>query len=67
MKTLTRDAKVHEVAEALYLHPETVRILARSGAFPNSYKGGTGKRNSPIMIPWSDVEDYKRLLPRTCQ
>jgi hypothetical protein len=68
MKTLTRrDAKVTEVAKALDMHPETVRILTRQGKLPNAYKGGSGKVNSPTLIPWSDVEDYKALLPRVCR
>ena len=64
--TLTGDAKIKQVAEHLGLHPETVRIMARSGAFPNAYKTGT-KHSHPIRIPWSDVEDYRRKMPRVNQ
>ena len=62
--TMTQDAKVQEVATALGVHPETVRIMARSGDFPNAYKSGQGKINSPVRIPWSDVEDYRKRQPR---
>lgn len=58
------DAKVSEVAEHLGLHPETVRIMARSGDFPNAYKTGRGSHSSPIRIPWADVEDYRKKQPR---
>jgi hypothetical protein len=61
---MSADAKVSEVAEHLGLHPESVRILARSNEFPNAYKTGAGKVNSPIRIPWSDVEDYRKKQPR---
>jgi excisionase family DNA binding protein len=56
------DAKVREVAEYLSLHPETFRILARSGDFPNAYK--TSGRTSPIRIPWADVEAWRAKQPR---
>ncbi|SDL41339.1 hypothetical protein SAMN04487913_109104 [Arthrobacter sp. ok362] len=42
-----------QVAAALNLHPETVRALARSRAFPRAVMRGRG---SPIAIPWADVE-----------
>lgn len=58
------DARVREVAAELGLNPETVRIMARSGDFPNAYKSVQGKINSPVRIPWSDVEDYRRKQPR---
>jgi hypothetical protein len=64
--TRTGDAKIKQVAEHLNLNPETVRIMAREGAFPNSYKLGP-KPNHPIRIPWSDVEDYRRKQPRVNQ
>ncbi|MFF2296982.1 helix-turn-helix domain-containing protein [Arthrobacter sp. NPDC058127] len=54
------DAKIKHVAEFLNLHPETVRLLARQGAFPNAYKTGKGGRTSPTRIPWSDVEDFRK-------
>lgn len=54
------DAKINQVAEFLNLHPETVRVLARRGAFPNAYKTGKGGRTSPTRIPWSDVEDWRK-------
>jgi hypothetical protein len=62
MKTM--DAKVTEVAEALSLNPETVREFARAGKFPNAYKTGAGKINSPIRIPWADVTDFRLRQPR---
>lgn len=58
------DATVGEAAEFLGLHPETVRIMARSGDFPNAYKTGIGKKNSPLRIPWADVRRYRSLQPR---
>jgi len=63
---MTGDAKVQQVAEFLDLHPETIRIMARSGDFPNAYKLGP-KPNHPIRIPWSDVEDYRKKQPRVNQ
>jgi hypothetical protein len=61
---MSADAKVSEVAEHLDLHPETVRSMARAGAFPNAYKSGRGGQSSPIRIPWTDVEDYRKKQPR---
>lgn len=61
---MARDLKVKEVAEALGMHPETIRTMARSGDFPNAYKTGRGAQSSPIRIPWGDVEDYRRKQPR---
>jgi hypothetical protein len=58
------DLKVSEVAEHLGLHPETVRSMSRAGDFPNAYKTGRGGQSSPIRIPWSDVEDYRKKQPR---
>jgi excisionase family DNA binding protein len=58
------DATVKEVAEYLGHHPETIRIMARSGDFPNAYKAGKAKPNSPLRIPWSDVDRYRALQPR---
>lgn len=55
---------VRAVAAALNLHPETVRIMARSGDFPNAYKTGAGKQSNHIRIPWSDVEDYRTKQPK---
>ncbi|MDQ0923095.1 excisionase family DNA binding protein [Pseudarthrobacter sp. W1I19] len=58
------DATVQQVAEYLSLHPETVRIMARSGDFPNAYKTGRARTNSPLRIPWADVDRYRALQPR---
>lgn len=58
------DLTVREVAEALNVHPETVRQLARQGKFRNAYKTGTGATGSQIRVPWSDVEDYRKRQPR---
>ena len=58
------DATVNEVAEYLGHHPETIRVMARSGDFPNAYKAGRGRRNSPLRIPWVDVDRYRALQPR---
>lgn len=58
------DATVKEVADYLGHHPETIRIMARSGDFPNAYKAGRGRKNSPLRIPWSDVDRYRALQPR---
>lgn len=65
--TLTGDATVKQVAEHLSLHPVTVRILARSGEFPNAYKTGRGARSSPLRIPWSDVARWRERNPRVSQ
>lgn len=59
------DATVRQVAEHLSLHPETVRTMARSGEFPNAYKTGSGSKNSPQRIPWSDVTRWRERQPRT--
>ncbi|WP_197023107.1 helix-turn-helix transcriptional regulator [Arthrobacter sp. MA-N2] len=61
---MTGDAKVKEVAEHLGLHPDTVRMMARSGDFPNAYKTGSGRHSSPIRIPWSDVERFRKQQPK---
>jgi excisionase family DNA binding protein len=58
------DLKVTEVADHLGLHPETVRIMTRSGDFPNAYKTGKGGRANHIRIPRADVEDYRARQPR---
>lgn len=58
------DATVKQVAEYLGHHPETIRIMARSGDFPNAYKAGRGRTNSPLRIPWADVDRYRALQPR---
>jgi len=61
---VTGDAKVVEVAKFLGVHPETVRELARANRFPGAYKTGSGKVNSPIRIPWSDVQAFREKQPR---
>ena len=58
------DATVKEVAAFLGHHTETIRIMARSGDFPNAYKTGRGRPNSPLRIPWADVNRYRELQPR---
>jgi excisionase family DNA binding protein len=58
------DMTVRQVAEALSLHPETVRTMARSGDFPNAYKTGRAGQSNHIRIPWQDIEDYRRKQPR---
>jgi excisionase family DNA binding protein len=58
------DKTVRQVADALGLHPETVRIMARSGDFPNAYKTGRGNQSNHIRIPWADVEAYRKKQPR---
>ncbi|XAS66540.1 helix-turn-helix domain-containing protein [Micrococcaceae bacterium Sec5.7] len=58
------DATVNQVAAFLNHHPESIRIMARSGAFPNAYKAGMGRKNSPLRIPWADVDRYRQLQPR---
>jgi excisionase family DNA binding protein len=59
-----RDLKPSEVAEHLGMHPETVRQLARQGAFPNAYKTGRGGQSNHIRIPLTDVQDYRARQPR---
>jgi excisionase family DNA binding protein len=58
------DMTVRQVAEALNIHPETVRTMARSGDFPNAYKTGRGGHANHIRVPWLDVENYRRKQPR---
>jgi excisionase family DNA binding protein len=58
------DQTVKQVAEALGLHPETVRTMTRSGDFPNAYKTGRGNQSNHIRIPWADVEAYRKKQPR---
>lgn len=60
------DATVTQVADYLQLHPQTVRVMARSGDFPNAYKAGSGKKNSPQRIPWADVEKWRKRQPKVC-
>ncbi|MGO4250156.1 hypothetical protein AB4Y87_23425 [Paenarthrobacter sp. RAF54_2] len=62
--TLKGDATAWQVAEYLHHHPDTIRIMARCGEFPNAYKAGTGSRNSPARIPWSGVEKGRKKQPR---
>lgn len=61
------DLRISEAATELGLHPETVRVLARSGEFPNSYKTGKGGRTSPTRIPYTDIEDWRKKQPRASQ
>ncbi|WP_223942185.1 helix-turn-helix domain-containing protein [Arthrobacter sp. StoSoilB22] len=63
-ETQRGDATVAQVAEYLQYHPVTVRTMARSGEFPNAYKSGSGKRNSPLRIPWADVDRWRERQPR---
>jgi excisionase family DNA binding protein len=58
------DMTVKYVAEALNLHPETVRTMARSGDFPNAYKTGRGNQSNHIRIPRADVGAYRKKQPR---
>jgi predicted DNA-binding transcriptional regulator AlpA len=59
-----RDLSIREVADLTGQHPKTIARLARSGAFPNAYKAGTGAGTSPIRIPERDVEAYRARQPR---
>jgi excisionase family DNA binding protein len=61
---MTKDLAVSEAAELLGVAAKTVQRLARRGAFPNAYKGGTGGRTSPIRIPLADLQNYRALQPR---
>ncbi|WP_416405457.1 helix-turn-helix transcriptional regulator [Arthrobacter sp. LFS091] len=61
---LRGDARVKQVAEFLGHHPVTIRNMARQGVFPNAYKAGSGSKNSPLRIPWSDVDRWRELHPR---
>ena len=63
-KRQSGDATVRQAAGFLKLHPDTVRLMARSGDFPNAYKVGRGARNSPIRIPWADIERWRKKQPR---
>lgn len=64
MTKLERDLSVQEVAELIGADEKLVGRLARQGRFPNAYKGGSGKRNSPTRIPYRDVENYRKTQPR---
>ena len=59
-----RDLSVREVGELIGLDPKRVGKLARQGRFPNAYKAGAGKGNSPVRIPYSDIEYYRKTQPR---
>ena len=65
-KSRRGDATVKQVAEFLGHHPVTIRTMARQGVFPNAYKGGSGKKNSPLRIPWADVDRWRERQPRAC-
>lgn len=60
---LTHDLSVHEIGEAIGMHPGRVSDLVRRGFFPHAYKGGRGTRNSPWRIPSSDLDDYRKKAP----
>lgn len=60
------DLKVRQIAEQLSVHPETVRRLARSGAFPGASKIGP-KHCAQISIPRADVEAYRAKQPKVCR
>lgn len=59
------DMSIAQVAELTGQSKDTVADLVRSHRFfPNAYKSGAGKRNSPVRIPFSDVLDYRARQPR---
>lgn len=63
-KAHERDLSAREVGELIGLDHKQVGKLARQGRFPNAYKAGSGKGNSPIRIPYSDIEHYRKTQPR---
>lgn len=59
------DLSIADVAVLLGQSRDTVADLVRSKRFfPNAYKSGAGKRNSPVRIPFADVLDYRARQPR---
>jgi excisionase family DNA binding protein len=54
----TEYLKVEEVADAMDVHPETVRRWVRKGLFPNVIKAPAGQG---WRIPREDVEALKRV------
>jgi hypothetical protein len=60
----TGDASVKQVAEHIRHHPKTIRIMARSGDLPNTYKAWRDRTNSPLRIPGASVDRYRALQLR---
>ena len=58
------DLSVKELADEIGMHPVRATDLVRRGYFPNAYKSGRGRRNSPWRIPADDVATYKKKQPR---
>jgi hypothetical protein len=59
-----KDLTVKQVAELTEQSTDMIGDLVRMGYFPNAYKAGMGKRNSPYRIPYSDVVAYRKTQPR---
>lgn len=59
------DLTIAQVAELTCQSTDTIADLVRSrNYFPNAYKAGRGRPNSPIRIPYQDVLDYRAKQPR---
>lgn len=57
------DLSVQQVADDLGIHRVNACDLIRRGFFPNAYKAGRGKKNSPWRVPPGDMGDYKARQP----
>ncbi|MBQ1443797.1 MAG: helix-turn-helix domain-containing protein [Renibacterium sp.] len=57
------DLSVKQVADDLGIHRVNACELIRRGYFPNAYKSGQGKTNSPWRVPVGDLVDYKARQP----
>lgn len=59
------DLSIAEVAAMTGQSRDTIADLVRMRRFfPHAYKAGTGRRNSPVRIPYTDVLDYRAKQPR---
>lgn len=60
MKKLTETYTVDEVAEALKLHPYTIRRLSRDGKIPAFKFGGQWRFRKDEIDAWSKAPTKKR-------
>lgn len=57
------DLSVQQLANDLGIHRVNACDLIRRGYFPNAYKAGRGRTNSPWRVPAADLVDYKARQP----
>jgi len=60
MSQSSRYLTVHEVADVMRTHPETIRRWLRRGFFPNALKTPSGH---DWRIPESDLEALRQATP----